>query len=78
MVKIYLIFYILVLRPTAPILDVLPRQIQDPPLLVKVDGENEYFIKKLIILSIINGNANIYILQNREALLSLYRNLLIL
>jgi hypothetical protein len=29
-------------------------------------------LKKLIILSIINRNANIYILQNREALLSFY------
>ena len=47
MVKIYPIFYILVLRPTAPILDALFRQIQGPPLLVKVDSKNKYFIKKI-------------------------------
>ena len=47
MVKIYSIFYILVLRPTAPVLDALFKQIQDPPLLVKVDGKDEYFIKKI-------------------------------
>ena len=47
MVKIYFIFYILVLRPTAPILDALLRQIQDPPPPVKVDGEDKYFIKKI-------------------------------
>jgi len=37
----------LVLRPAAPILDALPRQIQDPPPLVKVDGEDEYLIKRV-------------------------------
>ena len=37
----------LVLRPAAFVLDALPRQIQDPPLLVKVDGEDEYFIKRI-------------------------------
>ena len=47
MVKIYPIFYILVLRPAALVLDALPRQIQDPPPLVKVDGENKYFIKRI-------------------------------
>ena len=47
MVKIYSIFYILVLHPTAPVLDALFRQIQDPPLLVKVDSENKYFIKRI-------------------------------
>ena len=47
MVKIYFIFYILVLRPTAPILDALFKQIQDPPLLVKMDGKDKYFIKKI-------------------------------
>jgi len=36
-----------VLHPTTPILDALPRQIQDPPPLVKVDGEDEYFIKRV-------------------------------
>ena len=36
-----------VLCPAAPILDALPKQIQDPPPLVKVDGEDEYFIKKI-------------------------------
>ena len=36
-----------VLCPTTPILDTLPRQIQDPPLLVKVDSEDEYFIKRI-------------------------------
>jgi len=35
-------------------------------------------LKELIILSIINGNINIYILENGEALLSPYRNLLTL
>ena len=35
-------------------------------------------LKELIILSIINGNANIYTLRNGEALLSPYRNLLTL
>ena len=37
----------LVLRPTAPALDALLRQIQDPPPLVEVDGKDEYFIKKI-------------------------------
>ena len=37
----------LVLYLTAPILDALPRQIQDPPPPVKVDGEDEYFIEKI-------------------------------
>ena len=37
----------LVLRPTAPISDALPRQIQDPPPPVKVDGEDEYFIERI-------------------------------
>jgi hypothetical protein len=36
-----------VLRPTAPVLDALPKQIQDPPPPVKVDGEDEYFIKRI-------------------------------
>jgi len=36
-----------VLRPTTPILDALPRQIQDPPPLVKVDGEDKYFVKRI-------------------------------
>ena len=47
MVKIHFIFYTSVLRPTAPVLDALPRQIQDPPPPVKVDGEDEYFIKRI-------------------------------
>ena len=47
MVKIHPIFYILVLYPTAPVLDALPGQIQDPPPPVKVDGEDKYFIKKI-------------------------------
>ena len=67
MVKIYLVFYTLVLCPTAPILDALPRQIQI--------ARTSTFLKELIILSTINGNANIYTLRNREALLSPYRNL---
>ena len=36
-----------VLRPAAPILDTLPGQIQDPPPPVKVDGKDEYFIKRI-------------------------------
>jgi len=36
-----------VLRPTAPILDALPRQIQDPPLPVKVDSEDEYLVERV-------------------------------
>ena len=36
-----------VLCPTAPILDALPGQIQDPPPPVKVDSEDKYFIKKI-------------------------------
>ena len=47
MVKIHPIFYILVFCSIAPILDALFGQIQDPPLLVKVDGKNEYFIKRI-------------------------------
>ena len=47
MVKIHFVFYMLVLRPAAPILNALLRQIQDPPPPVKVDGEDEYFIKKI-------------------------------
>ena len=37
----------LVLRPAAPILDALLRQIQDPPLPVKVDSKDKYFIKRI-------------------------------
>jgi len=36
-----------VLYPAAPILDALPRQIQDPPLPVKVDGEDKYLVKRV-------------------------------
>ena len=36
-----------VLCPTAPILDVLPGQIQDPPPLVEVDGKDKYFIERI-------------------------------
>ena len=36
-----------VLCPTASVLDALPRQIQDPPPPVEVDGEDEYFIKRI-------------------------------
>ena len=46
-VKIYFVFYMSVLHSTAPILDTLPGQIQDPPLPVKVDSEDEYFIKRI-------------------------------
>ena len=37
----------LVLCFAAPVLDALPRQIQDPRPPVKVDSEDEYFIKKI-------------------------------
>ena len=37
----------LVLHPAAPALDALPRQIQDPPLLIKVDSKDKYFIKRI-------------------------------
>ena len=37
----------LVLCSTAFVLNALPRQIQDPPPLVKVDGEDEYFIERI-------------------------------
>ena len=37
----------LVLCPTAPILDALPGQIQDPPPPVKVDGEDKYLVKRV-------------------------------
>ena len=47
MVKIYFVFYILVLRPTAPVLDALLKQIQDSPPPVKVDGKDKYFIKRI-------------------------------
>jgi len=30
-----------------PISDALPRQIQNPPPLVEVDGKNEYFVEKV-------------------------------
>ena len=46
-VKIHPIFYTLVLRPTAPALDALPGQIQDPPLLVEVDSKDKYFIERI-------------------------------
>ena len=36
-----------VLHPTAPILDALPRQIQNPPPPVKVDSKNKYLIKRV-------------------------------
>jgi hypothetical protein len=36
-----------VLYLTTPVLNALPRQIQDPPPPVKVDGEDEYFIKRI-------------------------------
>ena len=47
MVKIYPIFYILVLRLTAPILDTLLKYIYNPPPLIKVDSDNNYFIKRI-------------------------------
>ena len=47
MVKIYPIFYMSVLYFTAPILDALLKQIQDPPPPIKMDSKNEYFIKKI-------------------------------
>ena len=47
MVKIHPVFYTSVLRPTAPILDALPKQIQDPPPPVKVDGKDKYLIKRV-------------------------------
>ena len=37
----------LVLCPAAPILDTLPGQIQNPPPLVKVDGKDKYFVKRI-------------------------------
>jgi len=47
MVKIHPVFYTSVLRPAAPILNALPGQIQDPPLPVKVDGKDKYFVKRI-------------------------------
>jgi len=47
MVKIHTVFYTSVLHPTAPILDALPGQIQDPPPLVKVDSEDKYLVKRV-------------------------------
>ena len=47
MVKIHPIFYTSVLYPTAPILNALPKQIQDPSLVVKVDSKDKYFIKRI-------------------------------
>ena len=47
MVKIHSIFYILGLCLTTFILNALFKYIQDPPLLVKVDSENKYFIKRI-------------------------------
>jgi len=47
MVKIHSVFYTLVLHPATPILDALPRQIQDPPPLVKVDNKDKYLIKRV-------------------------------
>ena len=46
-VKIHPVFHTSVLRPAAPLSDALPEQIQNPPPPVKVDGEDEYFIKKI-------------------------------
>ena len=46
-VKIHPVFHTSVLRPAAPILDTLPGQIQDPPLLVEVDGKDEYFVERI-------------------------------
>ena len=37
----------LVLYPITPVLDALLKQIQDPPPLVKMDGKNKYFIKRI-------------------------------
>ena len=36
-----------VLYPTAPILDALPRQIQNPPPLIKIDSKDKYLIKRV-------------------------------
>ena len=47
MVKIHPIFYLSVFCPTTFILNALLRQIQNPPLPVKIDNEDEYFIKKI-------------------------------
>ena len=37
----------LVLYPITPILNTLPKQIQDPLLLIKVYSKDEYFIKRI-------------------------------
>ena len=47
MVKIHPVFHTSVLCPAAPASDALPRQIQDPPLPVKVDGKDEYFVERV-------------------------------
>jgi len=47
MVKIHPIFYISVLYPTAPILDALSKQIQNPPPLVKVDSKDKYLVERV-------------------------------
>ena len=47
MVKIHFIFHTSVLCPAAPISDALLRQIQDPPPPVEMNGEDEYFVKRI-------------------------------
>ena len=37
----------LVLRPTTPVLDTLPKWIQNPPPLVEVDGEDKRLIERI-------------------------------
>ena len=68
-----------VLCPITFILNTLLKQIQDPPPLVKVDGEDEYFIKRIDNIKYNKQKCQyIYISQNKEAILSPYRNLLTL
>jgi len=37
----------LILHPAVFILNALPKQIQDPSLLVEMDSKNKYFVKKI-------------------------------
>ena len=61
MVKIYPIFYILVLYPAALVLNALLGQIQDPPLLVKVDSDSAFiniqYQYEAVLILILNRNS---------------------
>jgi hypothetical protein len=44
--KIYLVFYVSLLKPLAE--DPLPNQVIPPPPLIEVEGEEEFWVKEIL------------------------------